>query len=154
MTYLDILSRKNKRSRGGDDSDSDDGPPPDPDEPAPLAVPKKEKKPSGDAREVQVSARKVDEKGALQPFQGGLSTVRREMLVAIRSEEDENWEDLEFCDGTVRYDLNFFQSSHTNATVYQTHESEEAFEAVFSHSEELLECKSDVTGFLKGIEGL
>jgi len=101
LTYLDILSRKNKRNRGGDsDSDSDDGPPPDPDEVAPVPQPKKEKKAAGDAKEVHVSARKTDDQGGLN--QGGLSAVRREMLHIIRSEEDEKWESLEFNDVTVR----------------------------------------------------
>lgn len=104
LTYLDALSRKNKRRTGGSDSDSDDGPPPDPDEPAPPPPlsSKKEKKPAGEAREVQVSARKTaDDKSGMQPLQGGLSTVRREMLLAIRTEDEESWEDLEFCDGEV-----------------------------------------------------
>jgi len=96
------MSQKSRRSRGdaGSDEDSDDGPPPDPDELPPVQtnVPKKEKKPL-EAKEVQVSARKaVDDKGNLQ---GGLSTARREMLLAIRSEEDEAWQDLEFCNGEV-----------------------------------------------------
>lgn len=105
LTYLDVLSRKNKRRRGGggSDSDSDDGPPPDPDDPAPPPpLPKKDKKPAAEAKEVQVSARKSsDDKGGLQPLQGGLSAVRREMLLAIRMEDEEPWEDLEFCDGEV-----------------------------------------------------
>lgn len=101
MTYLDFLSRKNKRTRGGgSDSDSDDGPPPDPDEPAPTPIPKKEKKPVGEVKEVQVSARKTEERGGKQ-VQGGLSAVRREILHAIRIEEDENWDNLQFCDETV-----------------------------------------------------
>lgn len=96
---MDILSRK-KRSRGGGfDSDSDDGPPPDPDELASMPMTKKEKKTSGEVKEVQVSARKVEDRGAQS--QGGLSVIRREMLHAIRTEEDENWEDLQFCDETV-----------------------------------------------------
>lgn len=98
------MSRKSRRSRGdaGSDEDSDDGPPPDPDEPLPVqaTTSKKEKKPL-EAKEVQVSARKgVDDKGNLQ---GGLSAVRREMLLAIRAEEDETWQDLEFCDGEVSF---------------------------------------------------
>jgi len=102
LTYLDVMSQKTRRSRGdaGSDEDSDDGPPPDPDEPLPVltAASKKEKKPL-EAKEVQVSARKaMDDKGNLQ---GGLSAVRREMLLAIRAEEDEAWQDLEFCDGEV-----------------------------------------------------
>ncbi|KAJ6604448.1 DNA-directed RNA polymerase III subunit Rpc5, partial [Mycena vulgaris] len=137
LTYLDILSRKSKRSRagGGSDSDSDDGPPPDPDEPAPAPAPKKEKKASGEAREVQVTARKSEDKGGIQPVQGGLSTARREMLIAIRAEEDESWQDLEFCDVTSA-------------------ESEETFEGIFSQSEDVLESKTDVTAFLKDIAGL
>jgi len=136
LTYLDIMSRKSRRSRGdaGSDEDSDDGPPPDPDDP-PLVqttASKKEKKPL-EVKEVQVSARKaIDDKGNLQ---GGLSAVRREMLLAIRAEEDEAWQDLEYCDG-------------------ETAEGQEMFEAVFSQSDEQLECKSDITTFLKDIKGL
>ncbi|KAG6842543.1 hypothetical protein C0991_000069 [Blastosporella zonata] len=133
LTYLDMLSRKNKRSRAGDDSDSDDGPPPDPDEPAPMPVAKKERKPVGESREVQVTARKMEDKGG--QMQGGLSVVRREMLQAIRAEEDEEWEDLQFYDVT-------------------TNESAESFEGVFCQSRELLECTTDITTFLKEIQGL
>jgi DNA-directed RNA polymerase-3 subunit RPC5 len=108
LTYLDIMSRKSRRSRGdaGSDEDSDGGPPPDPDEPPPVqTASKKEKKPL-EVKEVQVSARKAaDDKGNLQ---GGLSAVRREMLLAIRAEEDEVWEDLDFCDGEVLFSSFFF----------------------------------------------
>ncbi|KAH7931144.1 hypothetical protein BV22DRAFT_1137939 [Leucogyrophana mollusca] len=136
LTYLDFMSRRSKRSRGGagSDSDSDDGPPLDPDEPiAAPPQPKKEKK-AADAKEVQVSARKAadDKAGNLQ---GGLSAVRRDMLHAIRAEEDETWEDIDFCDA-------------------ETAEATEAFEAVFSRGEEELECKTEITAFLKGIKGL
>lgn len=98
------MSRKGKRRAGGggSDSDSDDGPPPDPDEPPPPPVQKKEKKPAAEAKEVQVSARKSsDDKTGMQPLQGGLSTVRREILQAIRTEDEEPWDDLDFCDGEV-----------------------------------------------------
>jgi DNA-directed RNA polymerase-3 subunit RPC5 len=100
QTYLDVLSRKQKRSLSGDDSDSDDGPPPDPDEPVPPPVVKKEKK-AGETREVQLTARKADVKGS-GPSYGGISAVRREILQTIRVEEDESWEDLEFHDIMVR----------------------------------------------------
>ena len=63
LTYLDILSRKNRRRGPGSDSDSDDGPPPDPDEVPVAATPKKEKKTSGDEKEVHVTARKSDDSG-------------------------------------------------------------------------------------------
>jgi DNA-directed RNA polymerase-3 subunit RPC5 len=81
----------------------DDGPPPDPDEPVAPPIsssPKKEKK-VAEAKEAQVSTRKVEDKGNMQYMQGGLSAVRREMLMAMRNEEDEKWEDLEFYDGKV-----------------------------------------------------
>jgi DNA-directed RNA polymerase-3 subunit RPC5 len=101
LSHLDVLSRKNRRSRGGggSDSDSDDGPPPDPDEVAPVVAPKKEKKGTTELREVHVTARKSDDQNG--PGQGGLSAVRREMLHIIRAEEDEKWQDLEFSDVAV-----------------------------------------------------
>ncbi|CAA7266576.1 unnamed protein product [Cyclocybe aegerita] len=134
LTYLDLLSRKNKRSRGGDsESDSDDGPPADPDEAVPAPVPKREKKSAGDAKEVHVTARKSDDQGGLG--QGGLSTVRREMLHIIRAEEDEKWESLNFCDASMS-------------------ESSTAFEGLFSQSDESLECSTNITTFLKSIPGL
>ncbi|KAJ3571586.1 hypothetical protein NP233_g3663 [Leucocoprinus birnbaumii] len=135
LTHLDILSRRNRRGRqGGSDSDSDDGPPPDPDDPAPLEVPKKEKKSVGPGKEVQVSARKSDDKGGASAL-GGLSAVRRDMLRIIRLEEDEEWDDLRFFDTSAE-------------------ESAETFEAIFSQSTGLLEMKDDVTQFLEGIKGL
>lgn len=93
------MSRKARYSRGGgSDSESDDGPPPDPDDVLPVvAAPKKEKKAS-EAKEVQVSARKSGED---KSFQGGMSAARREMLLAIRAEEDEPWHPVQFCDGEV-----------------------------------------------------
>jgi DNA-directed RNA polymerase III subunit RPC5 len=158
LTYLDVLSRKSKRSKAGEgtDSESDEGPPPDPDEPVlpPIPSPKKDKKSVGEAKEVQVSARKSDEnKGGMQPFQGGLSTVRREMLSAIRAEDDEMWEDLEFCGGEV---WSCFQILIISCLFYsvQTEESAQAFEAIFSRSGESLECKTELTAFLNDISGL
>ncbi|KAF8912804.1 Sin-like protein conserved region-domain-containing protein [Gymnopilus junonius] len=134
LSYLDVLSRKNRRSRGaGSDSDSDEGPPPDPDEPVPVVAPKREKKASGDAKEVHVSARKSEDQNG--PGHGGLSVVRREMLQIIRAEEDEIWDNLSF-----------------NAVA--TDNSSDAFESVFSRSDEVLECKTDMATFLQSIKGL
>ncbi|PPQ79154.1 hypothetical protein CVT26_004104 [Gymnopilus dilepis] len=134
LTYLDVLSRKSKRSRGGEDeSDSDEGPPPDPDEPTPVAAPKKEKKPAGEAKEVHASARKAEDQSG--PGPGGLSTVRREILQIIRAEEEEKWENLNFNDVT-------------------TDNSSEAFEAIFSKSDDALECKSNMSTFIRSIKGL
>ncbi|KAI9057101.1 hypothetical protein FKP32DRAFT_1661666 [Trametes sanguinea] len=133
LTYMDMHTRKTRRTRG-DDSDEDDGPPPDPDEPAPAPVPKKEKKPAGDAKEVQVAVRKTGESSGLQ-FQGGLTQVRRDMLTMIHAEEDERWDDYEYCGG-------------------ETAEANEAFEHVFSTSFKELECKTDITSLLKDVPGL
>jgi len=61
--------------------------------------------------------------------------MRREMLMSLRAEEDEEWQDL----------------------VYhgpESAESAEAFGAVFSQSEEILETQSNVTTFLSSIRGL
>ena len=102
LTYIDVLSRKAKRHKGGggSDDDSDDGPPPDPDEPQQAPAHRKEKKPVGEAKEVQISVRKtVDDRGI--PTGGGVTSTRREMLLAIRAEEDEQWEDYTFHDGEV-----------------------------------------------------
>lgn len=102
LTYVDVLTRKTKRSKAGagSDDDSDDGPPPDPDEPQQAPAPKKEKRSTGEVREVQVSVRKaVDDKGV--PMGGGITSVRREMLLALRAEEDEQWVDYTFHDGEV-----------------------------------------------------
>ena len=100
---MDFLSHKNRR-RGGadDDSDEDDGPPPDPDEPASAPVPKADKKgkKATEAREIHASAKKTEEK-SMQTL-GGMSTARREMILAIRAEEDEEWQDLEYNDVEVR----------------------------------------------------
>jgi len=135
LTYLDILSRKNKRNRGADsDSDSDDGPPPDPDEIAPAVPLKKEKKAAGEAKEVHVSARKSDDQSGLGA-QGSLSAVRREMLHIIRLEEEEQWENLAFC----------------NVTSTQ---SSDVFESLFSGDDQVLECRTNMATFLKDIKGL
>ncbi|KAL0951008.1 hypothetical protein HGRIS_007750 [Hohenbuehelia grisea] len=134
LTYLDIMSRKSKRGRHGEDSDSDDGPPPDPDEAPPVPAPKKEKKPAGEAKQVQVTARKSDDKSGPQP-QGSLSVVRREMLALIRAEEDERWDDLVFHDALAE-------------------ESVAAFESLISQNTDDLTCTTDAASFVKDIEGL
>jgi DNA-directed RNA polymerase III subunit RPC5 len=96
LTYLDALNRKSRRSRGTDsDADSSDGSPPDPDEASPVSSPKKAKKAAGEAKDVQVAARKAEEKGS-RDLQGGLSAMRREMLLSLRAEEDEEWQALAY----------------------------------------------------------
>ncbi|KAH9937562.1 DNA-directed RNA polymerase III subunit Rpc5 [Fomitopsis serialis] len=127
LTYMDVLNRKNRRGRGGagSDDDSDEGPPPDPDEPAPAPAPKKEKKPAGGAKERRQGS----------SAQGGMTQVRRDMLKLIHDEEDQEWQDYQYCDG-------------------EAEESNNAFDSVFSRSDEQLECKTDITTVLKDIKGL
>jgi DNA-directed RNA polymerase-3 subunit RPC5 len=97
LTYLDALNRKSRRPRGTDsDSDSGDGsPPPDPDDVPPVSAPKKGKKSAGEAKEVQVAARKAEEKGG-RDIQGGMSVMRRELLMSLRVEEEEEWQNLTY----------------------------------------------------------
>ncbi|KAH9985423.1 DNA-directed RNA polymerase III subunit Rpc5 [Russula compacta] len=135
LTYLDGLNRKSRRSHGAEsDSDSGDGSPADPDEVSPDSIPKKAKKSGGDAKEVQIAARKVEEKGG-RDLHGGLSATRREMLMCLRAEEEEEWQDF----------------------AYHGPESAEysaAYEAIFSRSSDKLESQSSVTTFLSSIPGL
>ena len=101
LTYMDTLTRRTRRRGGGDDDDdSDDGPPPDPDEPTPVPTVKKEKKSGGEAKEVQVSIRKSGDDKGLQ-LGSGLTAMRRELLMAIRAEEDELWDDYLYHDRGV-----------------------------------------------------
>ncbi|KAI0094727.1 DNA-directed RNA polymerase III subunit Rpc5 [Irpex rosettiformis] len=135
LTYMDTLTRRTKRRSGDDDDDSDDGPPPDPDDPAPPPrVVKKEKKPAAEAKEVQVSIRKRGDDKGLQ-LGSGLTAMRRELLMAIRAEEDEQWEDY------LYYDR-------------EAEESRQALGVMMSQSEEELQCKTDITAMLTGIQGL
>ncbi|KAH8120094.1 DNA-directed RNA polymerase III subunit Rpc5 [Phellopilus nigrolimitatus] len=137
LTYMDVFHRKSRRSKAGadDDSDSDDGPPPDPDDPNPPAPVKKEPKSVGELKEVNVSVRKAEDKGASQSLTGGLTTARREMLHQMRDEDEEPWQEFNYCDG-------------------ETGEAAEAFDTIFSKSDEKLICQSDLATFLKSIPGL
>jgi DNA-directed RNA polymerase-3 subunit RPC5 len=149
---LDILSRRNKRAWDGtSDSDSDDGPPPDPDEPARVPAAKKGKKPMPESREVQVSARKPEDKGGAQ-IPGGLSAVRKEILNAIRAEEDVSWEDLQYYDVSVCMLQPF--SMRSFISYQQTIESEQALERILSQNDHVLECSTNMTAFLREIHGL
>lgn len=112
LTYMDILSRRagaqSRRRAMGTDSDSEsDGPPPDPDEPAPPPKEKekgKKKESTSElpAREVQVTTRRVEDMAGGMAFPGGLSGVRREMLMQMRAESDDKWENLKWFDPEVR----------------------------------------------------
>ncbi|GJJ09479.1 hypothetical protein Clacol_003702 [Clathrus columnatus] len=102
LTYLDVLSQQLKRSKTlGSESDSDEAPPPDPDEPvaSTSATKLKKEKQVSESKEIQVIAKKSteDKTGSLH-FQGGMSQIRREMLIIIRDEAEEQWVDLQYCD--------------------------------------------------------
>ena len=109
QTYLDVIARRSTaRERRRDSDDESDGPPPDPDDPTPPApVVKKEKK-AGEIKEVQVTARKVEEKNGQQLF-GGLSQIRREILSKMREEREEPWENLDWCDMEARIYISFVE---------------------------------------------
>lgn len=100
LTYLDVLSRPTRRKASDSDDSEDDGPPPDPDEPVPAPAPKakKEKGKEVEAKEITVSAKKADDAN----LQGGLSTMRREMLLGMRKEQEEAWVDYDFSAVDVR----------------------------------------------------
>ncbi|ELU41388.1 sin-like protein conserved region domain-containing protein [Rhizoctonia solani AG-1 IA] len=128
LTYLDALSKKQKRARG-EDSD-DEGPPPDPDEPAPSSsVPKKT-----ESKEVLVMARKTDDKSGNQTV-GGLSAIRREMLNIIREEQEEQWQNLDY-------------------KGIQTRQSAEWLDEIFSTNEEVMKCTTSASEMLSSINGL
>ncbi|HEV7735897.1 MAG TPA: hypothetical protein VGO47_00775, partial [Chlamydiales bacterium] len=79
----------------------------DPDDPVsgPPSIVKRQKQPS-ESREVQVVAKKTSEdKTGGQSFQGGISQTRRDMLIMLRDEAEEPWQELTFCDGEVCFTL-------------------------------------------------
>jgi len=94
---------------------------------------KKEKK-AGEVKEVQVTARKVEEKNGQQLF-GGLSQIRREILGKMREEREEPWENLDWCD-------------------METEESVDAFERLFSTRTDVLTCTSKMTDIIDNVKGL
>ncbi|KAH7344669.1 DNA-directed RNA polymerase III subunit Rpc5 [Rhizoctonia solani] len=131
LTYLDAMSKKQKRARG-DDSD-DEGPPPDPDEPAPPPTAPKEKKKT-ESKEVLVTARKTDDKSGTQTV-GGLSAIRREMLNIIREEQEEQWQSLDY-------------------KGIQTRQSTEWLDEIFNTNDENMKCTTSASEMLSSINGL
>ncbi|CAE6504066.1 unnamed protein product [Rhizoctonia solani] len=130
LTYLDSMSKKQKRARG-EDSD-DEGPPPDPDEPAPPPTAPKEKK-KAESKEVLVTARKADDKSGAQTV-GGLSAIRREMINIIREEHEEQWQSLDY-------------------KGIQTRQSAEWLDEIFNTNEEDMMCKTSASEVLSSING-
>ncbi|CUA73926.1 hypothetical protein RSOLAG22IIIB_01447 [Rhizoctonia solani] len=131
LTYLDAMSKKQKRARG-EDSD-DEGPPPDPDEPVPPPTAPKEKK-KVESKEVLVTARKADDKSGTQTI-GGLSAIRREMLNLIREEQEEQWENLDY-------------------KGIQTRQSTEWLDEIFNTNSEDMQCTTSASEMLSSISGL
>lgn len=81
-------------------------------------VPKKGKKSAGEAKEVQVAARKAEEKGG-RDLQGGMSATRREMLMSLRAEEEEEWQDLTFHGPEVSCQLSLHPHAATKCGAYR-----------------------------------
>jgi len=61
---------------------------------------------------------------------GGLSTLRRELIMKRRKERDEPWKDLNWHDE-------------------QSEQAEEAFEKLFSVNDEILTCTTPMDAILK-----
>jgi len=129
LSYLDVLS-KNSSPRHPNASDEDEeGPPPDPDDPQPApSSPKKVKKAgTSNAKEVTVAARRV---GDGSEDLGGLSSVRRELILKRRKERDEPWQALDYHDE-------------------QSQQAGEAYEKLFSLQGETLSCTTPTDAVLK-----
>jgi DNA-directed RNA polymerase III subunit RPC5 len=104
-----VIARRNTaRERRRDSDEESDGPPPDPDDPNPPAPVVKKAKKTGEIKEVQVTARKAEEKSGQQLF-GGLSQIRREILSKMREEKEEPWENLDWCDIEASIDISFLE---------------------------------------------
>ncbi|KAG8763110.1 hypothetical protein FRC11_005962, partial [Ceratobasidium sp. 423] len=150
LTYLDAMSKKQKRARG-DDSD-DEGPPPDPDEPPPPPTAPKEKKKT-ESKEVLVTARKADDKSGTQTV-GGLSAIRREMLHIIREEHEEQWQSLDY-KGTQACGLYSMTCASPIFTLWlQTRQSAEWLNEIFNTNEGDMKCTTSASEMLSSIKGL
>ncbi|KZV93793.1 hypothetical protein EXIGLDRAFT_835497 [Exidia glandulosa HHB12029] len=134
MTYLDVLARKTRpRRQGGAGSDSDDGPPPDPDEPPPPPTAKSKTKAAPEAREVQLSAKKANDDKFAQSL-GSLTQVRKDMLMTLRQEAEESWEDWEYCDA-------------------ETKQAKESLKQLASQNPEQLKCNTTTSKFYRDVPG-
>jgi DNA-directed RNA polymerase-3 subunit RPC5 len=101
LSYLDVLSKNSRPRRSNAEDDEDEGPPPDPDDPQPAQPLQKkvEKASASNAKEVTVTARRA---GESSEDLGGLSSLRRELILKRRKERDETWQALEWHDKQVR----------------------------------------------------
>lgn len=151
MTYLDVLARKAKpRRRGGADSDSDDGPPLDPDEPPPPPTVKSKSKAEPEAREVQLSAKKANDDKFAQSL-GSLTQVRKDMLMTLRSEAEEKWEDWEYCDPEVCCLLAL--TFPPLMTWLQTKQAKDSLNRLASQRSEALKCETTTSMFYRDVPG-
>jgi DNA-directed RNA polymerase-3 subunit RPC5 len=101
LTHLDEQqSNKSSSSKiaGVAAADSDDGAG---DRVAIPGLPRREDVNMADAKEALVTTRKSGDLSSIH-LQSGVTAVRREMLLALRLEEDGRWEELAFCGADVR----------------------------------------------------
>jgi len=152
LSYLDVLS-KNSRPRRPNASDDEDeeGPPPDPDDPQPApSSPKKVKKAAtSNAKEVTVAARRV---GDGSDDLGGLSSIRRELILKRRKERDEPWQALDYHDEQVRRSDSISARSNFHEIhncLLQSQQAEGAYEKLFSLQEDRLSCTTPPDAVLK-----
>jgi hypothetical protein len=73
------------------------------------------------------------------------------MLMGIRAEEEDEWQELAYHGPEVCCD--FICSLDLHERVLQSAESNEAYEALFSQCGDVLESQSNVTTFLSSIRG-
>jgi DNA-directed RNA polymerase III subunit RPC5 len=99
LTHLDENSNKSESSKtAGVSVDPDDSTG---DQSAIPGLLRREDMNMADAKEALVTARKPGDSGNIY-LQSGVTAVRREMLLALRLEEEEKWEELAFCSADVR----------------------------------------------------
>ncbi|KZO98350.1 hypothetical protein CALVIDRAFT_535428 [Calocera viscosa TUFC12733] len=121
LDYLDALAAKEKESRRGRDDDDEEE--------------------EDDEREGRVKPRDVREvigsvkgTGGDKEF-GGMSTVRKEMLVMVRDEKEEKWHDLEWNDNN-------------------TERANVLYESLFPSTEHVLKSATKLGDVLRSIKGL
>jgi hypothetical protein len=146
LTHLDEQSNKNSSSKTAEvAADSDDGAG---DRSAIPGLPRREDVNIADAKEALVTTRKSGDPRNIY-LQSGVTAVRREMLLALRLEEDGRWEELAFCGVDVRDLL----AEHTWILMRgtQSPESGNATEAMFSsRKNEWIDCATSMSDFIDG----
>ncbi|KZT57410.1 hypothetical protein CALCODRAFT_434231 [Calocera cornea HHB12733] len=120
LDYLDALAAKEKESRRGRGDEDDE-----------------EEEEEGETRvkrDVREVIGTVKGSGTDKEF-GGMSTVRKEMLVMMRDEKEEKWHDLEWNDANAP-------------------RANELYESLFPHTEHVLKSATNLGDVLRSIKGL